>query len=271
MNTSHDPWFARVIEGLKDLPGVEAIALGGSRGAGTSDAGSDYDLYVYVREMVDPSRREAILAPLCSYLEVNNQFWETEDDGILRSGIPVDVVYRSLDWLTEHLESLLGAGQAATGYTTCFWYNLLNSRVLYDPRGGYAALQEKWRIAYPRKLQENILSKNLPLLRGKLPSYLGQVEKAVGRNDWVSVHHRVTALMESVFDILFALGEMPHPGEKRQVQFLLDAGTPVPENFEDQVENIMENTGPAGAAVLPGLLNTLIDGVYSLAGWIEHE
>ena len=33
---------------LASCPGVEAIALGGSRAAGNADEKSDYDVYVYV-------------------------------------------------------------------------------------------------------------------------------------------------------------------------------------------------------------------------------
>ena len=40
---------ARLVEQLAQMPGVEAVALGGSRAAGTHHAGSDWDFGVYYR------------------------------------------------------------------------------------------------------------------------------------------------------------------------------------------------------------------------------
>ena len=54
-NNSLDPSFVdRVADSLQGLPGVEAVALGGSRAQGTQHADSDWDVAVYYRGGFDP-------------------------------------------------------------------------------------------------------------------------------------------------------------------------------------------------------------------------
>lgn len=48
------PFVDYVADSLQNLPGVEAVALGGSRAQGTSRADSDWDIAVYYRESFDP-------------------------------------------------------------------------------------------------------------------------------------------------------------------------------------------------------------------------
>ena len=43
----HDPLLARIIPALADVPGVAAIALGGSRARGTARDASDHDIGLY--------------------------------------------------------------------------------------------------------------------------------------------------------------------------------------------------------------------------------
>ncbi len=73
-----------LITSLSQLPQVEAVALGGSHTANMHDALSDYDLYVYTSAEIPIKIREKITEESCDYIELNNQFWETEDDGILK-------------------------------------------------------------------------------------------------------------------------------------------------------------------------------------------
>ncbi len=40
------------------------------------------------------------------------------------------------------------------------------------------------------------------------------------RQDFVDLQHKLANYLASVFDILFALNRMPHPGEKRLIDFV---------------------------------------------------
>ncbi len=131
-------------------------------------------------------------------------------------------MYRSPGWIEQELDRVLVRHQASLGYSTCFWYNVLHSEALFDPRGWYGALQERARCSYPRELQRAILAKNLPVLRKNRSSYRAQIALALERGDPVSCNHRVAALLASFFDIWFALERRPHPGEKRLLGALPD-------------------------------------------------
>ena len=52
------------------------------------------------------------------------------------------------------------------------------------------------------------------------------------RNDVNSVNHREAAFIASYFDIIFALNEQLHPGEKRLIQFAKNNCKILPNNFE---------------------------------------
>jgi hypothetical protein len=92
---------------------------------------------------------------------------------------------------------------------------VLHSEPLFDRSGWYAALRRRADVPYPEALRRAVVTRNHPLLRDTLSSYLAQIERAVARRDAPSVNHRVAALLASFFDVLFALNRVPHPGEKR--------------------------------------------------------
>ena len=218
---------------LSQLTQVEAIALGGSRATGRNDETSDYDVYVYLTEPVAESLRREILEEYCGYLEIRNTFWETEDDVTLKNGIDMDIIYRSLDDFAKGIASVVDDCNAWNGYTTCMWHNLITSRILFDRTGRLTRLQKQYQIPYPGKLKENIIANNRKLLSGMLPSFDGQIRKAENRGDLVSVNHRVTEFLASYFDILFALNEMTHPGEKRMQEICIRECKILPENFSE--------------------------------------
>ncbi|NJM23015.1 MAG: DUF4037 domain-containing protein [Richelia sp. SM1_7_0] len=93
---------------------------------------------------------------------------------------------------------------------------------------------------YPEGLRQAIVAKNYPILRQNISSYMHQIELAVLRRDFVSINHRVAALLASYFDIIFAINYVAHPGEKRQVEYVLKLCSKLPHNLEQLVLNLIE-------------------------------
>lgn len=262
----HDPLALahRVAAQYGALPQVEAVAVAGSLRADRADARSDVDLYVYTRDEI-PLRDRARIANAASVrAEVDNRTWEPGDEWIdAASGIHVDVMFRGTSWIEEQLARVLDRHEASTGYSTCFWANVLQSEPLHDPRGWYGALQQRARQPYPEELVRAIVAKNHPILRRNLSSYLHQIELAVARGDRVSVQHRVTALIASYFDILFALNRLPHPGEKRLLDIAARCARQPP-RMREHITALIAASSSAEDLVIAA--NRLIDG---LDEWVE--
>jgi len=229
-----------LFEELGKIPQVEAIALGGSRSTGRNDEKSDYDVYVYLTDSVDESIRRSILEKYCKYMEIGNSFWELEDDVTLKDGIDMDVIYRNMNDFERTVSSVVDNCVSWNGYTTCMWHNLITSKIVYDKNGKLQKLQDKYKIHYPQKLKENIISNNMQLLNGLLSSYDEQIEKAEKRGDLVSVNHRVAEFLASYFDIIFALNEMTHPGEKRMQSICSKECKILPRNFDENLQRLFQ-------------------------------
>ena len=229
-------------------PSVVAVALAGSRGTGAADDASDFDLYVYTLADLPIDFRRA-LATLDA--EIDNRFWEPGDEWIdPGSSARIDVMYRRPGWIEDQLNRVLVRHEASIGYSTCFWYNVLHSEILADPKGWYADLQARARTPYPDALRRAVIAKNHPILRETQSSYRAQIAKALARGDRVSVQHRITALLASYFDIWFALQREPHPGEKRLL-------TGLPPAEADLVGKVLDSSPATLLASIDALLDRL--------------
>lgn len=149
------------------------------------------------------------------------------------------------------------------GYSTAHWHTIRGLRPLFDRSGRLARMQALSREPYPEPLRENIISKNYPLLRDIIPSYMHQAEKAVRRGDRVSTNHRVAAFLASYFDILFAHNRVLHPGEKRLIESAERLCPVLPPNMRQDVESALESAGTASPRLVEDL-NRLIDGLNGL-------
>ncbi len=232
-----------LIKELSTIKTIDAIALGGSRASGRQDDKSDYDLYIYSKTSLREfeKERKEILEKYCNELEIGNSYWEYEDNCILKNGTGLDIIMRTYEHFDRYKNWVLINGNAFNGYTTCLWDNILKCKILFDREGNFAKYKEEVNFPYPQKLKENIIKKNMALLTGTLPSYDKQLKKCFLRGDIVSINHRTTEFLASYFDILFALNETPHPGEKRLLDICKNELKILPNDFEKDLRSLFDN------------------------------
>lgn len=239
-----DKILQEVIEEFSHIKEVKAIALGGSTGAKTSDPLSDYDIYIFSDTEVSPEQREEIAKKYSDRYEIHNTYFGDGDEWYRRGDEKVfDLMFWNRKWLEDIIESIWHRHDAWGGYTTCFLYTVKNARILYDPDGWFGALQTKLQTPYPQELADNIILKNRMMIKDKISaSFKEQIEKAVKRNDFVSVNHRISAFLAGYFDIIFAANKLLHPGEKRLVQYAIKNCKRLPADFAENIENLCCNT-----------------------------
>ncbi len=254
-----DRWIA--------VPGVQAVALGGSLGRvalGTPDmvlnAPGDIDLYVYADRPPPPMLRLAAIESAGGRdIEIDREFWETEDVWIdATSGVQIEAMHRSPAWIVAEHERVLTQHRASIGYTSCLVDSIRDSIALADPTGWYAGLQATSRQPYPPELRDAIIAKNHPILRSTHASYRDQIASAIHRDDVNSVAHRTTALLASFWDVLFALNLAFHPGEKRLVAFAEVRCPNRPADLEAKIRDIVAAGGNPAEVLLPSI-DALLD------------
>ncbi|MDE6280703.1 MAG: DUF4037 domain-containing protein [Oscillospiraceae bacterium] len=228
----------KLFKELCALEEVEALALGGSRAGALYDEASDYDVYLYCTRPIPEDTRKHILSQYCCHMEIGNHFWEYEDNCRLNNGIDIDILYRDLDAFAEGVAEVVERFQPHNSYTTCMWHNLLTCKVVYDRDGRLTRIKERFSVPYPRQLKENIMARGWQLLHTAMPAYDAQLAKAVKRGDLVSVNHRTAGFLETYFDLLFAMNELTHPGEKRLIQICRERCRRLPAHFEENLERL---------------------------------
>jgi len=236
--------LARLRDEFAQLPQVEAVAISGSRTRTdvVPDAFSDIDLYIFTRVDIPLVVREGIVDRVGGAMQVqlDQRFWGLSDQWIdAGTGIHVDLNYFDAQWMEDAVTRVVERHEASLGYTTCFWRTIRQSTLLFDRGTWFADLKARADVAYPEPLRRNIVALNHPVLRSIHTSYAHQIDKAVARNDPVSVNHRVAALLASYFDCVFAASRVGHPGEKRLLELAVASCEWCPVDLVDDVTALL--------------------------------
>jgi hypothetical protein len=247
---------------LASLPTVVAVVLGGSWATGQAAPGyaSDLDLYVYARDEPPLDARRAVAkarAAPGTPLEIGNAWWEPGDEWTHRSGVAIDVMYRTPAWLEARLDAVLVDHRPSLGYTTSVWHNVRWSAAVVDTDGWYADVRQRASSPYPAPLRTAILGLNVPLLHDAIPAFTRQLVKAADRDDRVCMVDRAGALLSSYFDVLFALNWTTHPGEKRLVEWAERTCPLRPHGLRETVARFASAVGSRDLSALPAATHGL--------------
>jgi len=249
----------RVAQRFASDPGVEAVALAGSRAGPLAEPGSDLDLYVYAA--LEPSRSlRAAAAAGGRDVELENRAFEPGDEWLDEAtGLGVDVMFRTPAWIEAQLDRVLVRHQASVGYSTAFWHGVRTAVPLFDRSGWFAALQARAGAPYPEPLRRAVVARNQPLLRRARSSFLHQLASAAARRDGVAVNHRTAAFLASTFDVLFALNRATHPGEKRLLAHVAASCPLRPAGLDGLVEALLDAVPGEGVVAAADALGAALD------------
>lgn len=233
--------FKQILDKYTLIPNVEAIAIGGSTSANTFDNNSDIDVYIFTKENIPIELRQSIILPISSNHEIGGEYFGSGDEfwvDLLNKQL--DVMYWDINWFEQVVENVWFKFYPQNGYTTCFLYTLKNFNIIYDKSNWLQSLKEKIATPYPQRLKENIVNRNMMLMKDKpFASYYEQIEKAILRKDIVNVNNRISAFLSSYFDIIFAINELLHPGEKRLIKYAKKNCKVLPNNFEENINKLL--------------------------------
>lgn len=250
-----------IIERYKSFPQVRAIALGGSASAKTSDASSDIDVYIFVDEEIPVIQREEFIKIYSSKYEVGGEYFGAGDEYFVdKMDKQLDCMYWNTNWFESCIDNVWIKHYPSNGYTTAFLYTLSICEIIYDKNNWLQGLKNKINTDYPEELKQNIIKRNMMLLKDKpFASYYEQIAKAISRNDIVSINHRIAAFLASYFDVIFAINKLLHSGEKRLIQYAKNHCKILPEDFELNIERLLACEHSETLKILDSMLKNLRD------------
>lgn len=251
--------LCRVVEALALVPGIEAIALGGSRARGTATAVSDYDIGLYYRAgrpldvatlakaaaRLDDRGAEAQVTPLGGWGP-----WIDGGGWLKIDGKSVDLLYRDLDRVTAAIDDA-HAGKVERFYQPGHPHAFLQiiyvgevacARVLHDPGGVLGGLQARTK-PYPPALAQALRER----FEWEAEFSLANARKSLERSDLSYLMGCAFRAVACLCQTLFALNGVYLLNEKGAVA-AIDGFARRPANFSRRIAATYVTLG-SGAAV----------------------
>ncbi|MDQ6420785.1 nucleotidyltransferase domain-containing protein [Paenibacillus sp. LHD-117] len=273
--------IARIVEHLKQIDGVQALVLGGSRAKGTEHAGSDIDIGIYysadyglditglrrIASSLDDDLRDDLVTEIGGWGPwINGGGW------LKVNQTPVDFIYRDLHKVSNVMDQSL-SGKITIDYQPGHPHGFINSiyvaeialcKVLWDPSGLVGELKSR-TAPYPRAMQNSIVQQflweaNFSMEIGKKGIYKKDLSYIAGCS------FRAIACLNQV---LFALNETYCMNEKGATA-IADAFRMVPSQYADRINRILALVGEEEAG-MENALNVLRDLIRETEEIVERQ
>jgi hypothetical protein len=241
-----DPFFAEMAARIGAVPGVVAVALGGSRARGDADDHSDADVGIYYDAEVPLDVGQ--LSVLARELDERHPpepltaiggwgHWIDGGGWLVIGGRHVDWIYRELgrvagaiaDCRAGRISSHYQPGHPHAFHTHMYMGEVHHAVALHDPEGILRALAAS-TTPYPTALQKAIVEAFL----WEADFALATTEKSAARGD---VYHATGSFFRSVacmVQVLYAVNARYFVNEKRSVE-AVRSFTRRPAGFEETV------------------------------------
>ncbi len=252
---SADDVIAETVRRLRQIDGVAAIVLGGSRARRTHAPTSDVDIGLYyhpdrppdlaalerLAAQIDDDRRPGLVTPIGGWGPwINGGGW------LVVGGVPVDFLYRDLARVAAVVDDCHG-GRVEIAYqpghphgfvSAIYMAELALCRPLWDPAGVVARLKSR-TSPYPAALRHALIER----FGWEIGFSLDVARKGVGRADASYVAGCCFRAIACLMQTLFALNRHYCMNEKGAVA-LANTFTHVPAQLQVRVEAAITHLAP---------------------------
>ena len=242
--------ITRIVDSLKQINGVRALVLGGSRARGSHNFHSDIDIGIYydsgigldisgiqqVATIIDDAGRDNLVTPIDGWGPwINGGGWLSVNH------YPVDILYRDLNKVSTVMEQCL-SGEITIDYQPGHPHGFINSiyfseialcKVLWDPSGIIGELKTR-TIPYPPELKKAIIEKFL----WEATFALDTGRKGIYKTDLAYIAGCCFRSLSCLNQVLFALNECYWMNEKGAVA-IADSFCVAPRQYINKVNTIL--------------------------------
>lgn len=225
-----DPMLTLLNSVLAEVPGVQAVVLGGSRARGSAHAASDYDIGLYFKTAI-PLDTERVLAavkeiaddPAAATVTAVGEWgpWIVGGAWLSVQGRKVDLLYRDAD-AVEAVMTSCHAGVVTMdyqpghphGFCSAIWVGeIAYCQSLHDPNGLIGRLKSM-ALPYPWPLRDALVRR----FQWEVLFSIENAELAAARNEQTHVAGCLYRSLACIAQVLFAINERYLINEKGALQ-----------------------------------------------------
>ncbi|MCR8979398.1 nucleotidyltransferase domain-containing protein [Brevibacillus laterosporus] len=242
--------ITKIVDSIKQINGVRALVLGGSRARGSHNINSDIDIGIYydssfgldisgiqqVATIIDDAGRDNLVTPIGGWGPwINGGGWLSVNH------YPVDFLYRDLNKVSTVMEQCL-SGVITIDYQPGHPHGFINSiyfseialcKVLWDPSGIIGEMKAR-AIPYPPEVKKAIIEK----FSWEATFALDTGRKGIYKTDLAYIAGCCFRSLSCLNQVLFALNECYWMNEKGAVA-IADSFSIAPRQYANKVNTIL--------------------------------